>query len=157
MKIIIFSDSHRALGGMVEAIELEKPDQVIHLGDLERDADYLREKFPLIPICGVPGNCDYSSRDDFTKLVTISGKQIFLNHGHTYHVKYGYEAIINAACLRKADFLLFGHTHVPYYSEAYGLVIINPGSIRDSGTYGLLEIEKSNYRYKLKNTNDIPL
>lgn len=157
MKIIIFSDSHRLLGGMADAVEFEKPDQIIHLGDLERDADYLRKKYPRIPLCGVPGNCDYSSRDSFTKLIKLEGNSFFINHGHTYHVKYGYDAIINAACLRGADFLLFGHTHVPYYAEEHGLVIINPGSIRDCGSYGVLELSKGSHKYELKNTDDILL
>ena len=58
MKILVFSDSHRFLSGMVQAIEEEKPDQVIHLGDLMSDAEELSWRFQTLPICMVPGNCD---------------------------------------------------------------------------------------------------
>ena len=34
MKILVFSDSHRSWSGMIQAIDEQKPDQVIHLGDL---------------------------------------------------------------------------------------------------------------------------
>ena len=56
MKILVFSDSHRFLSGMVQAIEEEKPDQVIHLGDLMGDAEELSWRFQTLPICMVPGN-----------------------------------------------------------------------------------------------------
>ena len=54
MKILVFSDSHRFLSGMVQAIEEEKPDQVIHLGDLMGDAEELSWRFQTLPICMVP-------------------------------------------------------------------------------------------------------
>ena len=38
MKILVFSDSHRSRGDMIEAIDEQQPDQVIHLGDLITDA-----------------------------------------------------------------------------------------------------------------------
>ena len=50
MKILVFSDSHRFLSGMVQAIEEEKPDQVIHLGDLMGDAEELSWRFQTLPI-----------------------------------------------------------------------------------------------------------
>lgn len=150
MKLLIFSDSHRMLGSMVEAVEEELPGQIFHLGDLERDAQYLADRFPRIPICSVPGNCDLSPSEAYTKLVTVGGKSFFLNHGHTYRVKYGYDAIINAACVARADVLLFGHTHLPYYTDVNGLKVINPGSVGYGGTYGVMQIENGKIIYKLK-------
>ena len=35
MKLLVFSDSHRSLRGMRDALDAEMPDYVIHLGDLE--------------------------------------------------------------------------------------------------------------------------
>ena len=37
-KLLILSDSHRNIQNMVEAVEIEKPDMIIHLGDHYRDA-----------------------------------------------------------------------------------------------------------------------
>ena len=39
MKILVFSDSHRSVGGMIDAVEREKPQQIIHLGDIMDDAE----------------------------------------------------------------------------------------------------------------------
>ena len=150
MKLLIFADSHRMLGSMVEAVEEESPDQIFHLGDLESDAQYLADRFPHIPVCSVPGNCDYMPREAYTKLVTVGGKTFFLNHGHTYRVKYGFDAIINAACVARADVLLFGHTHTPYYADVNGLTVINPGSIGYGDTYGVLTIENGSLNYEMK-------
>ncbi|MBQ5567659.1 MAG: metallophosphoesterase family protein, partial [Oscillospiraceae bacterium] len=74
----------------------------------------------------------------------------FLTHGHTYRVKYGFDAIINAACVARADVLLFGHTHTPYYADVNGLTVINPGSIGYGDTYGVLTIENGSLNYEMK-------
>ena len=46
MKILVFSDSHRYTGGMIQAIEEQQPDLVVHLGDLQRDAEELALRLP---------------------------------------------------------------------------------------------------------------
>lgn len=58
MKIAVFSDTHGFSRGMINAVEEYKPDQIIHLGDGMPDAEKVREMFPQIPVCCVPGNCD---------------------------------------------------------------------------------------------------
>ena len=45
MKILVFSDSHRALGTMYDAIERLRPDAVIHLGDHLEDAASMESVF----------------------------------------------------------------------------------------------------------------
>ena len=42
MKVLVFSDSHGYNMSMAYAIEREKPDAVIHLGDHTDDADDIR-------------------------------------------------------------------------------------------------------------------
>ena len=74
MKILVFSDSHRFLSGMVQAIEEEKPDQVIHLGDLMGDAEELSWRFQTLPICMVPGNCDGWTTAPAIKRITLQGR-----------------------------------------------------------------------------------
>ena len=44
MKILVFSDSHRARSGIYNAIEKHAPDQIIHLGDLVEMLGRLRGK-----------------------------------------------------------------------------------------------------------------
>ena len=140
MKILVFSDSHRFLSGMVQAIEEEKPDQVIHLGDLMGDAEELSWRFQTLPICMVPGNCDGWTTLPLKKEITLGGKSILLSHGHLWGVKSGSEAAIAAARAVKADILLFGHTHKALCQQLEdGLWVMNPGASRTS--YGTILLE----------------
>ena len=61
MKLLILSDSHREMEYMRDAVRRERPDAVIHLGDLVPDADRLAEEFPGLPVLSVRGNCDFPS------------------------------------------------------------------------------------------------
>ena len=82
-KILILSDSHGNINNMSYALQCEKPDLVIHLGDCFKDAKQLVEQYPEQNIIQVPGNCDYS--DEATeKIVDVEGIKILICHGHTY-------------------------------------------------------------------------
>ena len=43
---------------MLSAVADETPDQIIHLGDLEEDAEAVSYAYPRIPVCRFPGNSD---------------------------------------------------------------------------------------------------
>ncbi len=150
MKLLVFSDSHRALGGMRDAVEAEKPDYVIHLGDLEEDARLLSQEYPQLAIASVPGNCDGFVFSPLQKLVTYGGIRILMSHGHIWGVKGGYGGAIDAARKCDAHIVLFGHTHVPYCQQEDGLWVLNPGSIRDSGSYGIITINGQTILCELK-------
>lgn len=140
MNILVFSDSHRSLSGMYRAIDAHRPDQVIHLGDLQRDAEEVADAYPRLPICMVPGNCDGWTMEPLKKQITLAGKRILLSHGHLWGVKRGYEAAVADARASGADILLFGHTHRPLCQRLEdGLWMLNPGASRAS--YGLIVIE----------------
>ena len=141
MKILVFSDSHRSLSGMYSAIEAHQPDQVIHLGDLQRDAEELTYAYPRLPICMVPGNCDGWTMEPLKKQIALGGKQILLSHGHLWGVKRSYDAAVADARAVGADILLFGHTHKALCRQLEdGLWMLNPGASRSS--YGLILIEQ---------------
>ena len=46
MRIAVFSDSHGVREPMLAAIEEQKPDMVLHLGDYVRDAEAIAAYFP---------------------------------------------------------------------------------------------------------------
>lgn len=145
MKILVLSDSHRAMQEMRRAVRSEKPDMIIHLGDHIGDAEKLIEGFPDIPLEAVSGNCD-SGLAPSEKLLEIEGKKIFICHGHGYGVKSDYLMLKYAAMEKGADVVLFGHTHVPFYDFDGRLHMMNPGSIGAArypakDGYGLLFIE----------------
>ena len=141
MKILVFSDSHRSLSGMYAAIDLHKPQQVIHLGDMMDDAEQVAEHYPTLPFCLVPGNCDgWGTAVPVKKEIKLGGKSVLLSHGHRWGVKSGYDTAIADARAVGADILLFGHTHIPLCRQLEdGLWMMNPGASRSS--YGLIQIE----------------
>ena len=143
MKILVFSDSHRSLSGMYAAIDLHRPEQVIHLGDMMADAEEVAKHYPTTPFCLVPGNCDgWVVTVPVKKQITLGGKSILLSHGHRWGVKSGYERAIDDARAVGADVLLFGHTHRPLVDMRGKTLFLNPGSIGDYAHpfYGVLTL-----------------
>ena len=140
MKILVFSDSHRYTGGMIQAIEEQQPDLVVHLGDLQRDAEELALLYPKLSMVTVPGNCDGWTTAPAIKRITLQGRGILLSHGHLWKVKSGYDVAIAEGRKAGADVLLFGHTHKAYCQQLEdGLWVMNPGASRTS--YGSIVLE----------------
>ena len=129
MDILVLSDSHGAVAPMVRAVELAKPDLILHLGDCWRDGEQLHARFPDIPLEQVPGNCDFRPGEPAERLLVLEGKRVLLCHGHTYGVKTSLLAAGFAAEERQLDLFLFGHTHRPLVDRRGRTLFLNPGSI----------------------------
>ena len=143
MNILVASDSHGKVDKLIQAVEQTHPDYVLHLGDCQRDLERLRQAFPMLPMEGVPGNCDYGSADQPERLTELGGVRILMMHGHTRHVKSGPMAAMYAARECGADILLFGHTHQPLVDRSGDFWVMNPGCIGPSPrrTYGVITLE----------------
>lgn len=77
----------------------------------------------------------------YTREERLGDKRFFFTHSHLYDAKLGLYQLVCAARERKADLLLFGHTHQPLTDYDDGLYILNPGSLSGSGgTYGTVDI-----------------
>ena len=143
MKILVFSDSHGYCEKMTDIIKeftskAGTLDYIIHLGDLVRDAKYLRERFPTIPVLYVCGNSDFSfDRNDCEKELEIGDKRFFILHGHTRNVTNSLDSLKAIAERKKYDMILYGHNHAPKENYHDGTYIISPGSIsRDRSGIG---------------------
>lgn len=131
MKILVFSDSHGNTSFMEQAVEAEAPDQILHLGDVLRDARALAGRFPQIPMTCVPGNCDgLGGSEPAERVVELEGKRILMMHGHTRGVKAGIGGAVWAGREAEADVVLFGHTHEPLCDRVGPMWVVNPGSVR---------------------------
>ena len=141
MKYLVLSDSHGNVDNMVRAVELVKPQGIIHLGDGWRDVEELRELFPSLPLEQVPGNCDFGRFEALERVLILDDHRVLIAHGHTLGVKTGLLRAQYRALEMNADILLFGHTHVPLVDAASRPMMMNPGSIGDPRrpTYGVLE------------------
>ena len=135
---------------MLDAVALESPDLILHLGDCEKDSSVLTLRYPDIPLRKVRGNCDRLSSELDTDEFKIEDKRFMMTHGHVYNVKTGKDRIIEIAGYRDIDILLFGHTHIPYHSVVEGIEVINPGSIGTGKSYAVLEIKNGVVSCELK-------
>ena len=130
MKILVFSDSHGCTGKMLEVInQCEDLEMIIHLGDLVKDAKELKNINSRIPIEYIAGNNDWRSMAPREKVITIGNKKGLITHGDLYGVKNGYSRLGDRGWELGVDFVLFGHTHVPYENYYNNILLINPGSI----------------------------
>lgn len=141
MKILVISDTHGNINNAVAAIEAEKPDYCIHLGDMAADCEDLESIFARQKFIFVKGNNDFWLKDarfPEERFFTLDGKKIFACHGHKFHVKAGTYALKSKAKELGADIVLFGHTHSKHLEQTASLVVMNPGS---RTSYGLIIIE----------------
>ena len=76
MKLLVFSDSHHSLRGMRDAIDLERPNYVIHLGDLHFHCDIPKELIVQrlhIEDCGIV-KCSEEQEDAVTMICSDVGQ-----------------------------------------------------------------------------------
>lgn len=151
-RILVFSDSHGAVGKMIKIIEsMPGLSGIIHLGDINRDILTLEDTFFDIPIYGVQGNNDYTGSYPNEKLLTIDGKKIFMTHGHYYLSGFDSSRLKTAPRAETADLILYGHTHIADTEQWGDKLIANPGSIsrprRGEASYGIIEIENGKLSY----------
>lgn len=128
MKILAVSDTHGNYLAPLECMINAKIDMIIHLGDEISDADALA---PLleIPMVKVPGNCDHSSQEPRELTLDLGGRKFFITHGDRFRVKAGIDLLAHTARQKKADIVLYGHTHYPSVLKVEGVLLVNPGTL----------------------------
>lgn len=130
MKLIVFSDSHRRkIMDMIDIVETEKPDAVLHLGDVTEDAEDIRFACPNTAMFNVRGNNDWGSNAEDSQIICAEQVRIFITHGHLYHVRRGTRTLAQLARQNHCTAALYGHTHEAEIERDGELLIANPGSI----------------------------
>lgn len=126
-KILIVSDSH----GLTNQLELLKErhqnevDLMIHCGD----SQLMPNQKHISGFVTVLGNCDFGGYP-LEEIVELSGRRIFITHGHKYSIKTSLMTLNYRAKEIKADIVCFGHSHVSGAEMVGGTLFLNPGSIR---------------------------
>ena len=143
MKLLVLSDTHRSLGFAYDAIEKERPDAVLHLGDHLTDAEELSFACQEPDFYYVPGNCDCRPEEPAEKLLFLGDCRVLICHGHTYGVKQSLVTAGFAAEEQQLDLFLFGHTHRPLVDRRGRTLFLNPGSIGapTRPSYGVVTIQ----------------
>ncbi len=129
MKILVISDTHRQINKAITVLH-SIPDitNVIHLGDLVRDAEDMQEHFPDKIYHKIQGNNDMFSFAKPEMLLCLCGHNIFATHGHAYGVRGGVTLLAKRAADLGCDLALFGHTHNYADETACGVRCLNPSN-----------------------------
>lgn len=151
MKYLFASDIHGSAywcERLMQAIQIERPQQIVLLGDLlyhgprnplPRDYDPSRVAEMLNSITPTPlavrGNCDsevdqmvllFPCMADYSQLEIVDDKgqphRLFLTHGHVIEPD-------DAPALGPGDVFVYGHTHIKRLEAVDDVVFFNPGSI----------------------------
>lgn len=129
MKILVVSDTHRQINKVMNILS-DNPDvtNVIHLGDLVRDAEDIQEHFPDKIYHKIQGNNDLFSFAKPEMLLCLCGHNIFATHGHAYGVRGGVSLLAKKAADIGCDLALFGHTHNFADETVLGVRCLNPSN-----------------------------
>lgn len=129
MKILVISDTHRQINKVITVLH-SIPDitNVIHLGDLVRDAEDIQEHFPDKIYHKIQGNNDMFSFAKPDMMLSLCGHNIFATHGHAYGVRGGVTLLAKRAADMGCDLALFGHTHNYADETVCGVRCLNPSN-----------------------------
>lgn len=143
MKIIAVSDSHGSESELISIVRKHRSAEVvIFCGDGNHDIDTVRMRFPEKMVYAVKGNCDWYCSYPNVEELDLCGKHILITHGHVFGVKNGYYTISIFGRSRKADIVVFGHTHKQVSAVDGNMLLVNPGSVADKGCYSIITIDE---------------
>ena len=155
MKLVVCSDSHGNLD-VLEKILADNPEEdtvLIHLGDGEREVEYLRWLNSDKKILFVAGNCDFESSAPNYATAKFCGYEVFYTHGADFGVKGGLSMLKSKAAKHSAKIVLYGHTHCAFIGEEDGMMIMNPGSCSrprmGKPSYGIIDFSGDTPQMKI--------
>ena len=147
MKILVVSDTHGRDGNLDKVLRKVQPiDALVHCGDVEGREEYISSRAGC-PTYMVAGNNDFFTELKRELEVDLGGHRLLIAHGHNYGGALDPSGIIEEACARKKDIVLFGHTHKPVIVYKGDVTAVNPGSLsfpRQEGrrpSYVVMEID----------------
>ncbi len=150
--ILVISDTHGVKIKMAAAVHrFPEADMIFHLGDISRDADYIRT-LTNKPVYSVRGNCDLNSAAEAELVLSVEGVKFLLVHGHQQSVKSSLLGLKLYAQEKDVQAALFGHTHIPTEQYADGICLYNPGSLGEPRSYpatvGLITVDQGTLKIK---------
>lgn len=137
MKYLLISDSHGLLTELGNLKAKYQDYEILHAGDFTIPSDYLDK----LGIKYVAGNCDKEGAKEL--ILKTSAGIIYMTHGDRYQVKFGLNRLYYRSLEVNATYVIFGHTHSPLILKEGDITFLNPGSLKDTKTYILLEDGKA--------------
>ncbi len=151
MRIIALSDSHFRSGISKIPTDfwtcLNGCDLILHAGDVG-DISFLEDLRSFAPVEAVCGNNDVPNPPylPYKKVLLLEGHAIGIAHGHQVRNPEG--MLAPGFFAEEVDMVIFGHSHVPYFENIEGKLLLNPGAIMrprcgNSKSCAELRIEKN--------------
>lgn len=130
----VLSDSHipdRVTSLPKEIFSLFKDvDLIMHAGDLSVKS-VLSDLEEIAPVKAVRGNMDpYNLSLNHEVIVSVENIKILLTHGYGGRID-AHERVYRENKNKKANCIIFGHTHKPFNQKINGTLMFNPGSCTD--------------------------
>ena len=101
---------------------------LIHCGDLEMPYSELRGRVNAT-LHVVAGNNDYDADLKRMDVFDIGKYRAVLVHGHRYGLYSDLSPLYYLGAENHADYVFFGHVHVPVIKEEGPVTLVNPGSL----------------------------
>ena len=143
MRVLVISDSHGNYAHAFKAHQLAGPvDHIVHLGDGCEDARLMQEVLE-VPVHRVAGNCDLDREVPAELTLELEQCRILVTHGYRQQVKSGLRQLIDEGTRLGASVVLYGHTHLPSVESAAGMLLVNPGALKEGlpGTYAIVTVD----------------
>lgn len=132
-ELLVVSDSHGDIGSLSSIFRWARKrnlDSLAFLGDGAADLEVASARTDYWPkaVRRVRGNCDGDPSLGVYGTFDFADRRFFIAHGHTLGVQDSFDALLLQAGMAGAGAALYGHTHVPFWDEVDGLLVLNPGS-----------------------------
>lgn len=131
--LLVISDTHGNVSLLKTVLLWAKKHQIdtaVFLGDGADDVSLAIRKTEFTgTVTMVRGNGDFDHTIPSRYSLEFAGHTFFITHGHLYGVSEDFDRLIAAAKSSGANAALYGHTHIPFWEEIEGLLVLNPGSV----------------------------
>ena len=174
MKLMIASDLHGSAyytQALLRRLSEEAPEKLVLLGDilyhgprnaLPRDYDTkacaaMLNALEKAPLC-VRGNCDGEVDQMVLDFPLLADFAAVFADGYTLYLTHGHHRDEAAKTLAPGNILLYGHTHVPDFTEIDGVYYVNPGSVsipKEESRHSYLLFENGVFTWKDVETGEV--
>lgn len=140
MRLGVVSDTHKHILNLNKAIDFLRGQDVsmfIHLGDDYTDPDETAER-DFLRVPGVFSDVYTDVRVPNRIIKNVVGWRLLLTHTVSSHPNDLPDDLKPEDVIRekRADIVLYGHTHLPEIRQEEGIIFINPGHLKNEDKRG---------------------
>jgi putative phosphoesterase len=140
MRLGVVSDTHKHILNLNKAIDFLRGQDVsmfIHLGDDYTDPDETAER-DFLRVPGVFSDVYTDVRVPNRIIKNVVGWRLLLTHTVSSHSNDLPDDLKPEDVIRekRADIVLYGHTHLPEIRQEEGIIFINPGHLKNEDKRG---------------------